>query len=104
MPALTWHGDDETGYIASADDAIYPVVREPGISSHVINVYRTGKDRVPILWQEALAAPRRALIARLIRKGYRLRVVADTLAEGKWVAASDYQEHREPVILKRGHA
>jgi hypothetical protein len=50
---------------------------------------------------EALASLQRDLIERLIPKGVSLRIIAKTLAEGKWLAWSDYQTRREPVIPKR---
>jgi hypothetical protein len=67
--ALDWKGDDETGYIAEADDVVYIVEPRRSSDSYAVEVHRTKKDKVPILWSEALADPRRGLIGRVISEG-----------------------------------
>ena len=63
---LTWIGDEDTGYIADAGDAVYIVDRKRPDSphNHTAMVYRIDKKDAPILWCEGLASPCRAFLTR----------------------------------------
>jgi hypothetical protein len=104
--ALDWKGDDETGYIAEADDVVYIVEPRPSSDPHsyAVEVHRTKKDEVPILWSEALADPRRGLIGRVISEGDYIsyRTIMDTIHQGMNFAERDYKRRTDGEPWRRG--